>query len=68
MTEDYAEITINGKPLTKAQSMTVHVAIQSFSIDLQRTGLGDDEHGKAMTAAYLERISEINQLLLGKQK
>lgn len=43
--------------------MTVRVAIGAFAMDLQADGLGDDEHGKFMTRAYLDRINEIIQLL-----
>ncbi len=58
------KITINGKSLTEAQAMTIRVAVNSFSIDLQSNGLGDDEHGKAMTKLYLERIKEINTMFV----
>jgi hypothetical protein len=47
----------------EGQSMTVRVAITSFAADLLENGLGDDDHGKKMTAAYLERIGELNALL-----
>lgn len=56
------KIVINGKFLSDAQAMTVRVAVNSFSIDLQSNGLGDDEHGKAMTKLYVERIQEINTM------
>ena len=51
-------ITINEIRLTKAQAMTVRGALNAFSVDLQ-DGLGNDEHGKAMTEAYQNRLSEI---------
>jgi hypothetical protein len=54
-----ADITINGKRLTGGQSMTVRVAIEHFALWLATEGCGDDEHGKRMNAAYLERIREI---------
>lgn len=56
-------VTINGKRLTEAQAMTVRVAIEHFASDLREEGLGGDEHGKTMTAAYLARISEIRRLI-----
>lgn len=56
---DEPKITINGKVLNDAQAMVIRVAINSFKIDLQSNGLGDDEHGKIMTKLYLERIKEI---------
>ena len=39
--------------------MTVRVAIESFAQSLVNDGLGEDEHGKKMTGAYLDRIREI---------
>ena len=66
MNDKYQEprITINGTELTAGQSMTVRVAISSFIINMQSDGLGDDEHGKIMTAAYLERAREVEGLLV----
>jgi len=57
------KIIINGCQLTPAQAMTVRVALGSFAIDLQGDGLGTDEHGKAMTAAYRYSIGAINRLM-----
>ena len=54
-----ADIEINGWQLTPAQSMTLRVAMESFAGDLDHHGLGEDDRGKDMTAAYLDRISEI---------
>jgi hypothetical protein len=51
-------ITINGSLLTNAQAMTVRVALGSFAMSLE-SGLGDDEHGRAMTAGYKARLNEI---------
>lgn len=58
-----ASIVINGVVLSHAQAMTVRVALGSFSIDLHNDGLGDDDHGIAMTEAYLSRIVEINSII-----
>lgn len=52
------EIIINGKVLTIGQAMTVRVALGSFAISLNE-GLGEDEHGRRMTAAYRERLREL---------
>ena len=57
MTE--ATITINGHQLTQAQSMTARVALVTMAVNLKSRGLGDDEHGIAMTEGYLARIHEI---------
>lgn len=54
-------IIINGKLLTVGQAMTVRVALGAFAVDLQ-DGLGDDDHGKEMTAGYKARLSEIFKL------
>lgn len=57
-------ITINGVPLTEAQAMTVRVAIGSFAIDMQHDdALGDDKHGRNMTAAYRGRLTEVSKLM-----
>jgi hypothetical protein len=52
-------ITINGQQLSEAEAMTVRVAVASFAMSLTDEGLGDDDHGKKMTAAYLARLQEI---------
>lgn len=52
-------IIINGTKLTKAQAMTVRVAVESLSTSLHHDGLGDDDHGKAMTRGYLGAIEGI---------
>src|SRR4051812_33049085 len=58
-------IIINGAPLSTAQAMTIRVALQSFlsEIAADPDALGDDEHGRAMRAAYLNRGHEINQIM-----
>lgn len=61
MDEPY--ITINGTPLSVGQAMTIRVALSSFASELSSDGLGDDEHGKAMTAGYLARAAEIFRLM-----
>jgi hypothetical protein len=43
--------------------MTLRVAIESFADSLVNEGLGDDDHGKRMTTAYLDRINEIRKPL-----
>lgn len=58
-----AHVVINGVILTEAQSMTVRVAIENFDADLKGGSLGEDQHGVAMTAAYMARISEIRSAL-----
>ena len=58
-----ADITINGQKLTAAQAMTIRVALGSFALSLQSDGLGDDEHGAAMTEGYLTAIRDIHTLM-----
>lgn len=53
-----ADISINGIQLSEGQSLTFRVALSAFLTSLDE-GLGDDEHGKAMTKAYKQRTSEI---------
>lgn len=52
-------IIVNGNTLTKAQAMTVRVALSHFSGSLTERGLGEDIHGQEMTKLYLRRINEI---------
>lgn len=56
-------VVINGVTLTEAQSMTLRVAIESFDQDLRSNGLGNDRLGVTMTAAYMDRVSEIRLAL-----
>lgn len=58
-----ATVIINGHELTEGQSMTLRVAVNSFVEDLKINGLGDDEHGKAMTEAYRDRLVEIQRMI-----
>ena len=59
------KIIINEIVLNDAQSMTIRVALNNFSLDLTSDGLGEDDHGKQMTKLYLKRISEVN-CIIGK--
>jgi len=60
-----AKITINGVALTSAQAMTIRVACAAFDEEMRNPdALGDAEHGRRMTAAYLTRLAEIIPLLL----
>jgi len=55
------EIIINGARLTDAQAMAIRVAISSFDYDC-----GDDDHGRAMTKAYTDRLNEVLRIMIGK--
>lgn len=54
---------VNGVTLSEGQAMTVRVALQNFAGTLMQDGLGEDDHGKSMAKAYLDRIGEINILM-----
>lgn len=54
-----ADITIGHHGLSLAESMTVRVALNYFCEDIANNGLGDDEHGKLMTAAYKRNASSV---------
>lgn len=56
-------VTINGLPLNLAQSMTLRVAVGSFTLDLNLNGLGDDEDGKTLCRLYRERLAEITRIM-----
>ena len=55
--------SLNGIPLGIGQAMTLRVALESFAHSLQYEGLGDDEHGQAMTKAYLAKIGELRRII-----
>lgn len=59
-----AQITINGYLLINSESMTIRCALENFAVDLQNNGMGDDDHGKIMTAAYLRNIDQIRKLIV----
>lgn len=56
-------ITIWGKELSIAQSITIRVALESFRSDLIQNGLGNDEIGKKIAMEYLKRIEELRVLM-----
>jgi hypothetical protein len=59
------KIIINNIHLTEGEALTIRVAVECFTLDLQRYELGDDEHGGLMSTAYqhnLHRIIAIMQL------
>lgn len=59
-------IMINGHLLNEGQAMAVRVAVGYLLCDARDPLLlGDDEHGRYMTKAYRERLSEVAQLMLG---
>jgi hypothetical protein len=60
-----ASITINDRQLSTAQAMAVRVAVSDFYAEMQDPdALGDDEHGRAMTKAYRERIAEVIEFMV----
>lgn len=64
MTE--AAMTINGRPLTVGQSMTIRVALESLAIDLAVIvdgNLADDEIGKTLAVSYLDNIRSLRALI-----
>ena len=52
-------VIINGIELSPAQITTLRVAISSFIVDLK-----NDDHGKKITALYIERAQEIEHILI----
>lgn len=62
-------IVINGMALTKAQAMTVRVAIASFLTEMSgESPLGGDPHGIAMAEAYAARCGEVLRLMAAQHK
>lgn len=58
-----ATIVINGIELTKAQAITVRVALENYADELRTDGLGEDEGGRAICAGYLLAIKGIREAL-----
>jgi hypothetical protein len=57
------EIIINGIRLTEAQATTLRMATIFFVTDLEETGLGDDTLGKLISKLYLDRLTEITNIM-----
>ena len=49
--------------MSQAAAMAIRVALEAFAMDLSDNGLGDDPMGRALTASYLESVSEIRQAI-----
>lgn len=58
-----ADIIINGVKLSDAESMTLRVALGSFTIDLINNGMGKDEVGKTICNNYLRHSRNIVNLI-----
>lgn len=61
--EQEARIVINWIEMSQAAAMAIRVALEAFAMDLSDNGLGDDPMGRALTASYLESVSEIRQAI-----
>lgn len=60
-----ADVVIEGQTLTRAESMTLRVAVTAFLMTLQDEGLGDDENGKAISEGYQRACKTIlNKMIL----
>lgn len=58
-----AVISINGEVCSGGQAMAIRVALEHFDSNLKSDGLGNDEHGLAMSKEYQTRIDEIRDFL-----
>lgn len=56
-------IIINGVKLTSAQALAVMSAITRYTSILSFEGLGDDEMGMGITAAYIARLNEVQNII-----
>jgi len=60
-----AEIIINGRKLSHAESMTLRVAISHFASDMREVGvLGLDEVGEGIRLGYFKNASEIERFIV----
>jgi hypothetical protein len=57
-----ADITINGQPLTEAQSMTVRVALQCFALNITDIPAAVDPDTR-IRDLYFHAICQINTLM-----
>lgn len=60
------DIIINNKTLSVGEAMTFRVALENFAMYLHEGELNEDEHGRAMTVAYLARIDDMRKKIFGK--
>jgi len=58
-----SSIVINGKNLTDQQTMIVRLALEHHLDDLINQGLGNDEHGLAMSKRTIELINEVKEII-----
>jgi len=58
-----AHIEINGVCLNGGQSMAVRIAVQSFFMEMEYSGLGKDEHGIMLADLYKRRLGEVADLI-----
>jgi hypothetical protein len=57
-------ITVNGTILSDAQAMALRCAVEAFAGSLTSDGLGDDEHGRIMVAAYLACLESVRKMMM----
>ena len=58
------EIRINGQILTAGQEMALRVSLNNLYMEMQDPlALGDDEHGKAMTAGYRAQVVALLEII-----
>jgi hypothetical protein len=58
-------ITVEGVTLSQGQAMAVRVATVAYLMELDSDplALGADDMGKRITAAYIERLREVERLM-----
>lgn len=61
-----SRITIHGRPLTKAEEMTLGLALQMLAFDFTRdpTAMGDDERSMEVTALHAKVAEKLRDELL----
>ena len=55
------DIIINGNICTISQAMTIRVALETFSMNLESQGIKEDETWRKIRNNYLDRIREIHK-------
>lgn len=57
------QVIINGVTLSSPQVMAVRVALAAFLDSMNQEGLGEDEHGVAMSDLYAQRSLEVLKII-----
>lgn len=58
-----ANIVVEGTVLTQAQALVLRIALDAFRERMSTEGLGEDDVGRSLARAYVERAAEVLDLI-----